>query len=101
MVGLVRRNFRDHIPVVLAQFLFSNSQYRDTHNYTWDQCDRLDAADCHPGIVDQEWLAQTSPHGGLLLALARCDRGTERASGDPDHALWRCRYRGGHPSASG
>jgi hypothetical protein len=27
MVDLVHRNLRDHIRVVLAQFLFSNSQY--------------------------------------------------------------------------
>ncbi len=31
MVDLVRRNLRDHIRVVLTQFLFSNSQCRHAH----------------------------------------------------------------------
>ena len=57
MVGLVHRNLRDHIHIFLAQFLFSNSQCRNAHRYTWDQRDRLDAADRYPGIADQEWLA--------------------------------------------
>lgn len=54
MVDLVHRNLRDHIRVVLAQFLFSNSQHLNSHRHTWDQRDRLDAADNYPGIVDQE-----------------------------------------------
>ena len=99
MVGLVRRNLRDHIPVVLAQLLFSNSQCRHGHRYTWDQRDRLDAAGNYPGIVDQESLAQTSPHGGLYLAHACSDIGAERASGNPDDDLARRRRSGRDPSA--
>ncbi len=52
LVGLVHSNLRDYIRVVLAQFLFSYSQYRNTHYYSWDQRDRLDVADNYLGMVD-------------------------------------------------
>ena len=68
LVGLVHSDLRDNLRVVLAQFLFSYSQYRNTHYYSWDQRDRLDVADNYPGMVDQKWLAQISPHGRLYLA---------------------------------
>ena len=97
MVDLVRRNLRDHIPVVLAQFLFSDSQCRHCHRHTWDQRDRLDAADNYPGVVAQESLAQKSPHGGLYLARTCDDIGTKRASGAPDHDLEGRRHGGWGP----
>ena len=99
MVDLVHRNLRDHIRVVLAQFLFRDRQYRSAHRRTWDQRDRLDATHNCPGLVDQEWLAQSSPHGGLFFAFACDGCGAERTLGDPDDALWRQRHGRWDPSA--
>lgn len=53
MVNLVHSNLRDYILVVLAQFLFCNNQHRNPYHNPCYQCDRLDAADNYPGIVDK------------------------------------------------